>query len=99
MPTATLAAPAGIVSMVAGFHFGMLKGMLRYRVAYYLPRGQERMVVAEVLDFPGVLRQGFDFADARRMIASALEDLAQMYLEEGSRFPCRTRKRSRRMPT
>lgn len=41
------------------------------------------MVVAEVLDFPGVLSQGFDLADARLMIASALEDLAQMYLEEG----------------
>jgi predicted RNase H-like HicB family nuclease len=57
--------------------------MLRYHVAYYLPRGQDRMVVAEVLDFPGVLSQGFDLADARLMIASALEDLAQMYLEEG----------------
>ena len=65
----------------------MLEGMLRYHVAYYLPRGQDRMVVAEVLDFPGVLSQGFDLADARRMIASALEDLAQMYLEEGKPLP------------
>ena len=65
----------------------MLEGMLRYHVAYYLPRGQDRMVVAEVLDFPGVLSQGFDLADARLMIASALEDLAQVYLEEGKPLP------------
>lgn len=45
------------------------------------------MVVAEVLDFPGVLSQGFDLADARLMIASALEDVAQMYLEEGKSLP------------
>ncbi len=34
-----------------------MKGMLRYHVAYYLPRGDDRMVVAEVLDFPGVCSQ------------------------------------------
>ena len=45
------------------------------------------MVVAEVLDFPGVLSQGFDLADARLMIASALEDMAQMHLEEGKPLP------------
>ena len=65
----------------------MLEGMLRYHVAYYLPRGGDRMVVAEVLDFPGVLSQGFDLADARLMIASALEDVAQLYLEEGKPLP------------
>lgn len=61
--------------------------MLRYHVAYFLPKGDERMVVAEVLDFPGVFSQGFDLADARLMIASALEDVAQMYLEEGKPLP------------
>jgi predicted RNase H-like HicB family nuclease len=61
--------------------------MLRYHVAYFLPRGDDRMVVAEVLDFPGVLSQGFDLADARLMIASALEDIAQMHLEEGKPLP------------
>jgi len=45
------------------------------------------MVVAEVLDFPGVLSQGFDLADAQLMIASALEDMAQMHLEEGKPLP------------
>jgi len=63
------------------------KGMLRYHAAYYLPRGEEKMVVAEVLDFPGVLSQGFDLADARVMIASALEDMAQLSLEEGRPLP------------
>ena len=45
------------------------------------------MVVAEVLDFPGVLSQGFDLADARLMIASAIEDMAQAHLEEGKALP------------
>ena len=65
----------------------MLKGMLRYHVAYYLPKVQDRMVVAEVLDFPGVVSQGFDLADARLMIASALEDMAESHLEEGKPLP------------
>jgi predicted RNase H-like HicB family nuclease len=45
------------------------------------------MVVAEALDFPGVLSQGFDLADARLMIASALEEVAAAYLEEGRALP------------
>ena len=61
--------------------------MLQYHVAFYLPRGDDRMVTAEVLDFPGVLSQGFDLADARGMIASALEDMAESYLEEGRALP------------
>lgn len=61
--------------------------MLRYHVAYYLPRGEDRVVVAEVLDFPGVVSQGFDLADARVMIASALEDIAQLQLEDGKPLP------------
>ena len=65
----------------------MLKTMLRYHVAYFLPKGDDRMVVAKVLDFPGVVSQGFDLADARLMIASALEDIAGMCLEEGKALP------------
>jgi predicted RNase H-like HicB family nuclease len=61
--------------------------MLRYHVAFFLPQDGDRMVVAEVLDFPGVVSQGFDLADARTMIASALEDVAQVYLEEGKAWP------------
>ena len=61
--------------------------MLQYHVAFHLPRGEDRMVVAEVLDFPGVVSQGFDLADARTMIASALEEMAESYLEEGRALP------------
>jgi predicted RNase H-like HicB family nuclease len=55
--------------------------MLRYPVAFYLPRTAGAMVLAEALDFPGAVTQGFDLADARLMIASATEDLAQLLLE------------------
>lgn len=61
--------------------------MLRYHVAFYLPRLPREMVVAEALDFPGAVTQGFDLPDARLMIASALEDLAQARLEEGKPLP------------
>ena len=61
--------------------------MLQYHAAFTMPRGDDRMVIAEVLDFPGVLSQGFDLADARRMIASALEDMAELYLDEGRPLP------------
>ena len=33
------------------------------------------------------MSQGFDLADARLMIASALEDVAQMHLDEGKALP------------
>ena len=61
--------------------------MLRYHVAFYLPHAAGEMVVAEALDFPGAVTQGFDLQDARLMIASALEDLAQSLLEEGKPLP------------
>ncbi len=61
--------------------------MLRYHVAFYLPPKTERMVVAKALDFPGAVTQGFGLADARNMIAGAMEDLAQSYLEEGRALP------------
>jgi predicted RNase H-like HicB family nuclease len=60
--------------------------MLRYHVAFYLRASGEK-VVAEALDFPGAVTQGFDLADARLMIGSAMEDLAQLLLEEGKPFP------------
>jgi predicted RNase H-like HicB family nuclease len=61
--------------------------MLRYHIAFHLPRAAGEMVVAEALDFPGAVTQGFDLADARLMIASAMEDLAQSLLEEGKPLP------------
>src|SRR3954454_23372976 len=61
--------------------------MLRYHVAFYLPHKPGEMVIAEALDFSGAVTQGFDLPDARLMIASALEDLAQALLEEGKALP------------
>jgi predicted RNase H-like HicB family nuclease len=61
--------------------------MLRYHVAFYLPSKPDEMVIAEALDFPGAVTQGFDLPDARLMIASAMEDLAQILLEEGKPLP------------
>lgn len=61
--------------------------MLRYHVAFYMPKAPGEMVVAEALDFPGAATQGLDLADARLMIASALEDLARLLLEEGKPLP------------
>jgi len=61
--------------------------MLRYHVAFFLPHAPGGMVVAEGLDFPGAVSQGFDLPDARLMIASAMEDLAQLLLEEGKPLP------------
>ena len=61
--------------------------MLEYHVAFYLPSPPDKMVVAEVLDFPGVASQGFDLQDARSMVASALEDIAQLHLEQGRALP------------
>lgn len=61
--------------------------MLRYHVTFYLPREAGERVVAEALDFPGAVSQGFSLADARSMIASAMEDLAEILLEEGKPLP------------
>jgi predicted RNase H-like HicB family nuclease len=61
--------------------------MLRYHIAFYLPKAPGEMVVAEALDFPGAVTQGFDLQDARLMIASALEDLAELLLQEGRPLP------------
>jgi predicted RNase H-like HicB family nuclease len=61
--------------------------MLHYHVAFFLPPAPGGMVVAEALDFPGAVSQGFDLADARLMISSAMEDLAQLFLEEGKPLP------------
>jgi predicted RNase H-like HicB family nuclease len=61
--------------------------MLRYHIAFHLPRAAGEMVVAEALDFPGAVTQGFDLPDARLMIGSAMEDLAQALLEGGKALP------------
>lgn len=61
--------------------------MLHYHIAYYLPRSPGEMVVAEALDLPGAVTQGFDLADARLMIASAMEDMARDLVEQGKPLP------------
>ena len=63
------------------------EGMLQYHAAFYMPKKPGDMVVVDVLDFPGVVSQGFDLADARVMIASALEEMAEDYLESGRLLP------------
>ncbi|RMF85273.1 MAG: type II toxin-antitoxin system HicB family antitoxin [Nitrospinota bacterium] len=49
----------------------------------YLDEG----VHAEVLDFPGVITWGADLAEARRLLASALVDMAETYLLQGESLP------------
>jgi predicted RNase H-like HicB family nuclease len=61
--------------------------MPRYHVAFHLPKAPDDMVVAEALDFPGAMSQGFDLPDARLMIASAMEDLAQILIETRQPLP------------
>jgi hypothetical protein len=60
--------------------------MLRYHVSFCLSRNAGEMVLTEAL-FPGAVTQEFDLLDARLMIASALEDLAQALLENGKPLP------------
>jgi predicted RNase H-like HicB family nuclease len=44
-------------------------------------------VHAEVLDFPGAISFGKDFEDARRMLSSALVDMAETNLSLGEPLP------------
>ena len=58
--------------------------MLTYRAMYkYLDNG----VHAEVLDFPGVISCGGDLDEARRMLRSALVDMAETNLINGEPLP------------
>ena len=58
--------------------------MLTYRAMYkYLDDG----VHAEVLDFPGVITCGADLDEARRLLASALADMAETLLLHGEPLP------------
>ena len=58
--------------------------MLVYKAMYrYLDDG----VHAEVLDFPGVISWGEDLEQARRLLASALVDMAEVGLERGESLP------------
>jgi predicted RNase H-like HicB family nuclease len=58
--------------------------MITYRAMYkFLPDG----VHAEVLDFPGVISSGRDLNEARRLLASALVDMAGTDLQRGESLP------------
>ena len=58
--------------------------MLTYKAMYkYLDDG----VHAEVLDFPGVITCGADLKEARRLLASALVDMAETNLLHGEALP------------
>lgn len=58
--------------------------MLTYKAAYQFVEGG---VHAHVLDFPGAITCGSDLAEARRLLASALLDLAEFALERGEPLP------------
>lgn len=58
--------------------------MLTYRAMYkYLDEG----IHAEVLDFPGVITWGVDLEEARRLLASALVDMAETNVLHGEPLP------------
>ena len=58
--------------------------MLTYKAAYQSVEGG---VHAHVLDFPGVITCGPDLAEARRLLASALIDMAEFALDRGEPLP------------
>jgi predicted RNase H-like HicB family nuclease len=58
--------------------------MLTYKAAYQFVEG---WVHAHVLDFPGAITCGSDLAEARRLLASALLDMAAFALERGEPLP------------
>ena len=58
--------------------------MLTYKAMYkFLADG----VHAEVLDFPGAMTAGRDLDEARRLLASALGDMAESHLLAGEALP------------
>jgi predicted RNase H-like HicB family nuclease len=59
--------------------------MLEYHAAFY--EIEDGWYMGVVLDFPGVGTQGKTLNAARRMLRSALEDMAVWYMEDGQSFP------------
>lgn len=58
--------------------------MLTYKAIYkYVDEG----IHAEVLDFPGVITCAADLEEARRLLASALADMAETNLLKGEPLP------------
>ena len=59
--------------------------MLEYHAAYY--RIQDGWYLAKVLGFPGVVTQGKSLNAAKKMLRSALQDMALWYIEDGKPLP------------
>ncbi len=59
--------------------------MLTYHAAYY--DGDDGWVIAEVLDYPGVLSQGRTLKSAQAMVRDALRLMAASDIEEGRTLP------------
>lgn len=58
--------------------------MLQYKAGYKFVEGG---VHAQVLDFPAAITCGADLAEARRLLAVALIDVAESYVEQGQALP------------
>jgi hypothetical protein len=71
----------------------IIENMLRYRIAYYLPKAAGEIVLKRLAS--GSSDAGGDVRDARLMIASAFEELAQVLLEEGRPQPVPSEERRR----
>jgi predicted RNase H-like HicB family nuclease len=62
--------------------------MLIYKAAYTFDEEDENgWVMGQVLDFPGTITQSRGLDDARRMLASALVDMAETNLMDGRPLP------------
>ena len=59
--------------------------MLEYHAAFYPI--EDGWYFIRVVDFPGVLSQGRNLKDARRMIKDALKMMVESYLDEGRSLP------------
>src|SRR3954452_21070341 len=70
--------------MLGPLHCGEVSPMLTYKAAYQFVEGG---VHAHVLDFPGAITCGANIDEARRLLASALLDLASYALEKGESLP------------
>ncbi|MGH7202349.1 MAG: type II toxin-antitoxin system HicB family antitoxin [Planctomycetaceae bacterium] len=59
--------------------------ILEYTAAY--SEGEDGWVIAEVLDYPGVVSQGRTLKSAQRMIRDALKLMAECHIEDGKPLP------------
>src|SRR5262249_31092618 len=60
------------------------RAMLTYKAAYQFVEGG---IHAHVIDFPGAITCGADLGEARRLLASALLDLAALALARAEALP------------